>query len=288
MAAEAINGGEEASVISPCRRATFKASLWGILTAFEVSTAPGQAFDGPSTPETLLESRVSENLLSPPPYGLEGADVYYPSWFDGKWNVESTGTDVQAPCGVVLFGGNQTFARARQEIGRPLPYESRFVGASQRTTGDPVIADREYNVRSIAKAAMGPNSVLEISLSTPNKFTCILSPQGSPSVLRVDLLILGRRQEGLPSPTQFYCAEVARQIVAPVGSTAAPAASLLKEIETISLYTYDPEKDIISCRQRSATFLLPSQESPVALQMWQASRGRPVDVRFYDVLFTRR
>lgn len=30
-------------------------------------------------PSGLLESRVLENVLSPPPYGMEGSDVYYPS-----------------------------------------------------------------------------------------------------------------------------------------------------------------------------------------------------------------
>ena len=30
-------------------------------------------------PAGLLESRVLENVLSPPPYGMEGSDVFYPS-----------------------------------------------------------------------------------------------------------------------------------------------------------------------------------------------------------------
>lgn len=47
----------------------------------------------------LLESRVTENVLSPPPFGLEAPDILYPSWFSGIWKVESVGTEVQAPCG---------------------------------------------------------------------------------------------------------------------------------------------------------------------------------------------
>lgn len=259
-----------------------------ILTALTVSqSSPLECLASEESVQTpLLERRLIENLLTPPSYGMETPDVYYPSWFDGKWQVESTTTDVQAPCGVALFGGNQTYTNARQEIGSTMTYESRFLRAA-KDGASTVIADREYNVRSIARAAMGPNSVLDIPTSTPNKFTAILSPQGSPSVLQVDLLILNRRQEPQTSPLEFQCSEVCRQIVAPVGRSSAPA-SLLKEIETISLYTYNTEKDTVLCRQRSATFLLPSQENPTALRMWQASQGRPVDVRFYDVTYTKR
>ena len=62
---------------------------------------------------------------------------------------------------------------------------------------------------------------------------------------------------------------------------------LLKEIETASLYTFFDNKTI-KCIQRSATFLQPSQQDPIAFQLWQMSRGRPIDVRFYDVTYTRR
>ena len=66
----------------------------------------------------LLEARVSENVLSPPPYGLERPDIFYPSWFSGTWRVRSLTTGVEAPCGVALFGGNATFQSAQQEIGK--------------------------------------------------------------------------------------------------------------------------------------------------------------------------
>jgi len=43
----------------------------------------------------------------------------------------------------------------------------------------------------------------------------------------------------------------------------------------------------IQCRQRSATYLLPSKEDPVMLRMWLATQGKPVDVRYYDMVFTK-
>lgn len=192
-----------------------------------------------------------------------------------------------APCGVAFFGGNRTYAAAIADKGleRALRYESRFLSSpSASETG--TIADREYNVKSIARIAMGVNSVVDISLATPNKFSCLLLPDGAPSMMTVDLLVLNRRQEKIDD-THFDCSEVVREIVSPVDKgVSRKTSTVLKEIETTSLYTLK-EDGSVSCRQRSATFLLPSQDDPMALQMWQATRGRPIDVRFYDVRYTR-
>lgn len=186
---------------------------------------------------------------------------------------------------ITLFGGNVTYAKALSDVGSTLSYESRFI-----SSGDTAIADREYNVKSIARAAMGANSVVDIILADPNKFSCILAPAGSPSMLKVDLITLLRRQENVDQ-NHFDCSEVVREIVAPVGQsgpTSTNPASIVKEVETTSLYAYDSKNDSIRCRQRSAVFLLPSQQNAMAMKMWEYSRGRPIDVRFFDVLYTRR
>ena len=242
----------------------------------------------------LLESRVLENVLSPPPYQMEGSDIYYPDYFNGLWNVFSTTTEVKAPCGVQLFGGNNTYARAQNEVNTSLRYKCRFV-----PTAKGIIADREYNVIEIAKAAMGENSVLEVPLSTPNKVSVILAPNGANQILKADLLTLARRSEYI-SNSEFHCSEVVRQVIGPAKPSASAGGSLgggarstlLKEIETASLYTAvrDEKGNVteIKCRQRSATFLLPSQQDPMAFKMWELSRGRPIDVRFYDVSYTKR
>jgi hypothetical protein len=182
---------------------------------------------------------------------------------------------------VAFFGGNNTFNKAKNDVGNVLLYECRFVkDASDRT-----IADREYNVKSIVKVAMGENSVVDVALATPNKFSCLLAPKGSPSMLTVDLIVLNRREEHI-STNKFDCSEVVREIASPVDKPRQQQA-ILKEIETTSLYTYDPDKDEVQCQQRSAAFLMPSNDNVMAMQMWQASRGRAIDVRFYDVTYTR-
>ena len=189
--------------------------------------------------------------------------------------------EIQAPCGIALFGGNATYARARKDVGNILAYESRFVVDDSGR----VMADREYNVRSIAKMAMGENSVVNVAMATPNKFSCLLVPMGSPSMIKVDLIVLNRRQE-IISSTKFDCSEVVREIASPLDQPRQVPA-ILKEIETTSLYTYFPDTDQIYCRQRSAAFLLPSNENPMAMKMWQASGGKAIDVRYYDVKYTK-
>jgi hypothetical protein len=89
---------------------------------------------------------------------------------------------------------------------------------------------------------------------------------------------------------------VVREIVAPVGPQASNTTTnpILKEVETTSLYTYydpktvKPGDPLVRCRQRSATFILPSQDNEVQMYLFSAAKGRPVDVRFYDVFYTKR
>mmetsp|Transcript_13816 Transcript_13816/g.15343 ORF Transcript_13816/g.15343 Transcript_13816/m.15343 type:complete len:356 (-) Transcript_13816:100-1167(-) len=241
-------------------------------------------------PSGLLECRVLENVLSPPTYGMESSDVFYPNWFAGSWTTFSECTAVEAPCGISFFGGENKYQAAIDDTvgkSKALEYNSRFLRSDESS----VISDREFNVRNIVKVSMGENSVVDIPTATPNKFSCVLSPVGSPSMLSVELLTLKRRQEKIDD-THFDCAEVVREIVSPLGQQASSSisqrrATILKEVETTSLYTF-VDSDNITCRQRSATFLLPSQQDPMALRMWQATGGRPVDVRFYDVQYTQR
>mmetsp|Transcript_23488 Transcript_23488/g.34808 ORF Transcript_23488/g.34808 Transcript_23488/m.34808 type:complete len:328 (-) Transcript_23488:12-995(-) len=287
-----LNDKSKSVLLQATRRETMQTIA---STFFIPSVAHANAVDAESLSlqNGLLESRVLENVLSPPPYQMEGSDIYYPEYFNGLWNVFSTTTEVKAPCGIQLFGGNNTYARAQNEVNTSLRYKCRFVPS--RPQG--IVADREYNVIEIAKAAMGDNSVLEVPLSTPNKVSVILAPNGANQILKADLITIARRTENINSG-EFHCSEVVRQVIGPAKPTnsgvggGGARSTLLKEIETASLYTAvrNEKGDVteIKCRQRSATFLLPSQQDPMAYKMWELSRGRPIDVRFYDVSYTRR
>lgn len=307
-------------------------------TVINTSSPSSVPLDNDTLETGLLESRVLENLLSPPTYGMEASDVYYPDYFNGVWQVKSYTKSIQAPCGIVLFGGNVTYTKALEEIhAPPLSYKARFIPSSNTYTTTATtaaasiasIADREYNVKEIANAAMGYNSVLDVILSpssstlksstsssysssssnsmpSPNKISVVLAPKGSNQIVQADLITLARRYETI-NPLEFHASEVVRQIVAPIQNnnkngipsstttqknTSSSSSTLLKEIETISLYKAEPNVktgniDKITCVQRSATFLLPSQQDPMAYKMWEATRGRPIDVRFYNVEYTK-
>jgi hypothetical protein len=238
----------------------------------------------------------------------------------------STTVNVSAPCGVALFGGNATYQKARREVGTSLAYRARFVpsaaatSASTSSTSPTMIADREYNVVSIVQSAMGQNSMVNVDKATPNEFACTLLSGGGGSgtsannLFRVNMLTVQRKQEteedgggGIPSPTAshirtFACSEVVQELIRPVAvasdassagsSTAAPSpppTSILKQIETISLYNYDPTADpnTIECIQRTASYVVPSQTDPLQAQLYRFTQGMPVDVRHYRVTYRR-
>ena len=67
--------------------ALFAGSMVGSSPAYAADSAAMSALGNFVSPQAesaglesgLLESRVTSNVLNPPPYGMEGADVYYPS-----------------------------------------------------------------------------------------------------------------------------------------------------------------------------------------------------------------
>ena len=275
------------------RRFVFKSIGFSLLGANVVIGSPQQA-RSENFEIGLLESRVTEDLMSKVPYGIEAQDIFYPGYFKGVWDVKSVTTEVEAPCGKLLFGGNVTYDAAMNEIGLDgaLNYRARFIDSS---TEGKSIADREFNVVEITKSAMGANVVVDVPVATPNKFCCLLAPSGANNLFTVDLLTAARREENV-SRDRFDCAELVRQIVSSRsnnGSQGARRQPSIKDIEAVSLYTISNTDangfvNEIKCRQRIATFVAPIQEDPLSMKMWQYSRGRPIDVRFYDITYCKR
>ena len=260
-----------------------------------VSSTPLAVYAADSS---VLEARLQENSIAPPPYGMESAeaDIFYPQYFKGSWKAISKTKDIQAPCGLQLFtGGKAGFDSATQKEvieGDTLQYRARFIEQirSDDASSSYIAADREFNAKEIAKAAMGDYSVVDVPIATPNRFSCVLAPpDGSTNLICVDIITIARKTEPL-SADKFACSEVVRQIVSPAqrnNPNAPPVPPLsVKEIETISVYTKLSD-DKIQCRQRTSTYLVPSQSDPIAFKKWQLSQGNSVDVRCYDVLYSR-
>jgi hypothetical protein len=170
--------------------------------------------------------------------------------------VTSTTANVSAPCGVALFGGNATYQRAQNEVGTSLTYRARFVpssksSSSSSSSGTRMVADREYNVLSIAQAAMGPNSMVNVEKASPNEFACTLLSGGGGggggnsnsnnnnnninNLFRVNMLTVQRKQESVIDDTTssttssnvqtFACSEVVQELIRPVNVAVAAAAT---------------------------------------------------------------
>jgi hypothetical protein len=146
-----------------------------------------------------LEKRLVENSLAAPQYGMQATDIFYPAYFQGNWKASSKTIKIYAPCGFDLFPGGQSAYdnTVQKEINGNdvLEYKARFVSSGD----DVIIADREYNAKEIAKAAMGSFSVVDVSEATPNRFSCLLAPpEGSGGsllcVVRNELFILATAQ----------------------------------------------------------------------------------------------
>lgn len=159
-----------ASNFHPDRRVVL--SSISMITAFMTTSANAQD----STEQSTLEKRILANSLAPPSYGMEATDIFYPKTFQGNWKALSKTTNVFAPCGFELFPGGESGYdnTVQKEIkgNDVLEYRARFVGSGDDLT----IADREYNAKEIAKAAMGSFSVVDVSEATPNRFSCLLAP----------------------------------------------------------------------------------------------------------------
>ena len=97
---------------------------------------------------------------------IQAPDVYYPTYMSGLWNTTSTGTGFTAPLGEKLFGGPSAIRAAERDMNDTLIYPSQF---SSLTDGSGrVIADRLFNVKSIAVASMGEGAVFDESQPDSN------------------------------------------------------------------------------------------------------------------------
>lgn len=241
-----------------------------------------------------------------PEYGLETPDVFYPGTFAGRWTATSTLRSVRAPAGDALFSpgrnGTEGLRRARLEVGQPLVYEVRWRPGSEPES---TVVDREYNVASISRAAMGDRAVQDVRGDGPDHLTLVLKPDGAAatSLFEADVRTVARRTDGASAsrPRLFACAEVVRQTIKTVAGDKASAPArgpLTKEIETIC--TYEPsadDADVMYGFQRTATFLVPdtaytgdpSIAELAASRLTRASNGRlvAVDIRVYDLVYRR-
>lgn len=220
--------------------------------------------------------------------GLEARDVFYPDWFSGLWQANSTGLGVWAPLGLEAFGGQTSYNAALKDVNTSLVYACRF---GPDSLGGGVVADRLFNVESIARASMGADCVIpenkQPDSDLARRLHLVLSPKVGYDIYDIDLYPTDRLS--LERPGGFQVMERTAQIISTRMEQlkAVPAKPYRKDIETIALYTRQSD-GLIECLQRTATFLTrvdSRYESAVARVPAVATRA--IDVRLYRILYTR-
>lgn len=203
------------SEVAP-RTATDRRSFLTSAVATTVA-APALAADTATAQQrSSLEARSAENISTFPDYGMDGSDIFYPPWFLGSYKAVSTTKQVFAPCGTDLFTGGKAaydnVIETEVQKGDALEYRARFIQQLADGENSYVAADREYNAREIAKAAMGGYSMVDVPVATPNQFSCTLGGNEQSSFVNVDITTLKRKAEVIDE-RKFACSELVRQIV---------------------------------------------------------------------------
>ena len=204
------------------------------------------------------------------------AELELPPWCKGTWMATSTLRSITAPAGYKLFGRTGSYEAARDTIGQPLVYKARFL-----RSGGLVVPDRAYNVACIAEAALGDGSVL--SCSDDGARLSVRAVDGS--VCDVRLLPLARVAMRGMTPTDeggdvLYTAELVRQTVN-VQLEDLRTQTSVKEVETITVWLDNSSDDVVQSLQRTATYL------PRSDLRYVDAKGRPIDIRWYDVVYQR-
>lgn len=187
-----------------------------------------------------------------------------------------------------------------------MEYLSRFV----KLRGQ-VISDRGYNVKSIAEASMGTSSVLYCSDTSgnPNSISLSVRPNAADGeVYGVKMKILSRFEEINELPyvlgraarpngsdilsfdadhmaskheEALLTSETVRQEIR-LNTEDLRISPIVKEIETSTIFRLEPvDKNSIVAWQRTCTYLTRSDDHYVD------AKGRPVDLRWYNVQYSR-
>lgn len=168
-----------------------------------------------------------------------------------------------------------------------------------------MISDRSYNVKAIAEATMGRQCVLDCRLvgNDVNFMTATIRPhEGSAGIFVVNLRTLFRQVQKGPLQKEvvegyhidggvssmehdlegFYTSEMVRQEVQ-LDKSDLRAVPMIREVETTTLFTMNEGiQDQISAWQKTCSYLTKSDLKYVD------AKGRPVDVRWYQLKYSRR
>ncbi|MDJ0557352.1 MAG: hypothetical protein QNJ68_23465 [Microcoleaceae cyanobacterium MO_207.B10] len=271
-----------------------KQLVWSISLIITILLWTNQAIAGP------LAERIENfpNWENKPSISLAEADLIYPDWIAGNWNVKSTLIEMVAPLAPEIV--TPGFENNRSSLNQPIKFQVRFIKfqpqkistniSKQKPINLPiywqtvfenqdqqkfnlpenaVIADREFNGLNIGKAILGENNILSVKVdqNNPNQQTTTL-----PKNLKIVSIVSSRGSERL-NPNKFITCEITKQIFQ------SDTMIYLNEVETTTKYNYITDKNHkqkITADQITAIYLSPQDPDyfvagnrPVALYRYQ-------------------
>lgn len=275
-------------------RRSFIALLATLPLPFSASTAgPIPLISQPAPPP--LPTRLDDPSPRLPPLTVTAPDLFYPVSFDGTWDTSSITLSVAAPCGASLFGRPGALRAAQESVSTdaPLRYRTRFVPSPN---GAAVVPDRSFNLESIGAVALGPKSILQCEGGASKAKMSVRPAQSGGTVFTVTLSIRTRQQEyasnssasfagmegsAMNGGTVLLTSETVTQRVQADGTNSTP---LVKDVETTTIYFLDGDREVqqtFAAKQRTCTYLAQAE------LRFQETRGKPVDVRWYDLVYSK-
>ena len=225
-----------------------------------------------------------------PPIESAQGDLVYPDWMAGTWEVTSTLIDLVAPLAPELvtpgFEGNRPYLDlpvtflvrfgpqlAKRKLRRFLPVPVSVKG--DRADSVSIVADREFNGSSIARAYLGESGVVSVKVDPSD-------PNRQVSAFRGDrqlISIVGGRASETPTPDRFAATELIDQVFRTASGI------YFNRVETTTAYQHQTpdggsidtvKGDRVTADQVTAIYLSPqdrdyfqAKDRPVALYRYR-------------------
>ncbi|MEO0377551.1 MAG: DUF6816 family protein [Cyanobacteria bacterium P01_A01_bin.17] len=222
----------------------------------------GDALAGP------LADRLDQfpNWKSRPPLKPAQGNLQYPDWFQGRWQVTSTLTALEAPLAPEIV--TPGFADQEQYLEQPVVFDVRF--GSEDASGAAIVADQAYNSRSLITAYLGDDSVQNVTVDPKDPTRQVTRLRGDRKLTSV---ISDRATES--STAEFITSELFQQIFSSASQI------YVNQVENTTDYRLtSAEKPQIEAEQVTAIYL-----SPQDPQYFKAG-NRPVALYRYHLTLT--
>ena len=225
-----------------------------------------------------------------PPIESAQGDLVYPDWMAGTWEVTSTLIDLVAPLAPDLvtpgFEGNRPYLDrpvtflvrfgpqlAKRKLRRFLPVPVSVKG--DRADSVSIVADREFNGSSIARAYLGDSGVVSVKVDPDDPNRQVSAFRGDRQLISI---VSGRASE-TPTPDRFAATELIDQVFRTASGI------YFNRVETTTAYQHQTpdgrsidtvEGDRVTADQITAIYLSPqdpdyfiAKDRPVALYRYQ-------------------